>query len=129
MGQVFELTRAVAERSEVRTATSPYFRHCCVSAKRTGRAPRGQPGLVRDSDNSYGFGPSNLPKSTPRRTRVRTATLNATVPADLLADDLITRLHQELKNPVQIRSDGCVKENTLVEVTGLEPTTSTMRRR
>src|SRR5439155_16189559 len=45
----------------------------------------------------------------------------------LLAEDLMARLEQELKNPESISSVRGSKENTLVEVSGLEPPTSTLR--
>ena len=49
--------------------------------------------------------------------------------AELLADDLMARLEEELRHPVPISSAQGVKESVLVEVMGLEPTTSTLRRR
>jgi site-specific DNA recombinase len=46
---------------------------------------------------------------------------------ELLAEDLMSRLDRELKHPAPMSSAQGVKESTLVEVMGLEPTTSTLR--
>ena len=47
--------------------------------------------------------------------------------AQLLAEDLMARLEGELKNPEPVSQIRGSKESTLVEVMGLEPTTSTLR--